>query len=66
MCRINREHTNKTNDSYHLLHISKGLNAKCVPDNGILVSSSIVSMFPTIHKNYRLAAVRNALNSRSN
>ena len=44
----------------------KDLNAKGVPDNAILLSSNIASMFPSIHNNEGKAGVIDDLNSRSN
>ena len=56
----------KINDSYHLIDISETMNAKGIPDNAILVCFDIVSMFSGIDSNRDVAAVKNALDSRTN
>ena len=42
------------------------LNAKDIPDNTILVSFCIVNMFPSIDNSRGVAAVKSALDSRTN
>ena len=56
----------KINDSHHLIDIFETLNAKGIPDNAILVSFDIVNMFPSIDNNKSAAAVKSALDSRTN
>ena len=50
----------------HLIHIFETLNAKGIPDNAILVSFDKVNMFPSIDNNRDVAAVKSALDSRTN
>ena len=66
MCKINENIPTKINDSYHLIDIFETLNAKGIPDNAILVSFDIVNVFPSIDNNKSAAAVKSALDSRTN
>ena len=50
----------------HLIDIFETLNAKGIPDNAILVSFDMVNMFPSIDNNRDVAAVKSALDSRTN
>ena len=56
----------KINDSYHLIDIFEALNAKGIPNNAIIVSFDIANMFPSIDNNRGVAAVKSALDSRTN
>lgn len=59
--------TTKLNGSYYLSNVFENLNAKGKPNNAILISFDIVSMFSSARIDNRgIAAVKNIQNSRSN
>ena len=53
-------------DTSHLVDIIDELNSETIPDNKVLVSFDIVNMYPIIDNDRGIAAVRNALKTRSN
>ena len=52
-------------DTSHLLDIIDESNSERIPDNTILVSSDIISMYPGIDNDRSITAVRNALETRA-
>ena len=52
-------------DTNHLLDIIDESNSERIPDNTILVSSDIISMYPSIDNDRSITAVRNALETRA-
>ena len=56
----------KVSDSYRLTDLLKTLIAKFILDHAITVSFDIVNMFPSIDNNIGAAAVKSALDSRTN
>ena len=56
----------KIDDSYYLFDIFEILNATGIPDNAILMPFDTVSTFPSIDNSRGVAAVKSALDSRTN